>query len=87
MPCHITHQFRLRSDAAVGGTPIVKVTGSDDLDGTRDGLRAWIPQLVEWLATRTIHAEVAEIVDDPVPLATPLPVYPASEIPGQDSLF
>lgn len=35
---------------------------------------------------RAIHAEVAELVDL-VPLPTPLPVAPASEIVGQDSLF
>jgi uncharacterized protein YecE (DUF72 family) len=91
----------------VGGTPIVRVIGSDDRGGTLDGLRAWIPQLADWLSqgrepylfvhqpenrdspalARTLHAEVAEAVDGLVPLATPLPVAPASEVTGQDSLF
>ena len=34
----------------MGPTPIVRVIGSDDPDGTADGLRAWIPQLARWLA-------------------------------------
>ncbi len=33
-----------------GRSPIVRVIGSDDLDGTAGGLRAWVPQIVEWLA-------------------------------------
>ncbi len=33
-----------------GDEPIVRVIGSDDLDGTLAGLRAWIPQIVGWLA-------------------------------------
>lgn len=36
---------------------------------------------------RVIHAEVAAVVDDLVDLPTPLPVAPASEVVGQDSLF
>lgn len=36
---------------------------------------------------RAIHAEVAGRVDRLAPLATPLPVAPASEVTGQDSLF
>lgn len=91
----------------MGPNPIVRVIGSDDLDGTADGLRTWIPQLVEWISegrepylfvhqpenlespalARMIHAEVAALVDDLVPLPTPLPVAPASEVTGQDSLF
>ncbi len=35
---------------AMGACPIVRVIGSDDLDGTAAGLRAWIPQLAEWIA-------------------------------------
>jgi uncharacterized protein YecE (DUF72 family) len=34
----------------MGASPIVRVIGSDDLDGTAEGLRAWIPQLVDWIA-------------------------------------
>ena len=34
----------------MGACPIVRVIGSDDLDDTADGLRAWIPQLVDWIA-------------------------------------
>ncbi len=34
----------------MGATPIVRVIGSDDLDGTADGLRSWVPQVVAWLA-------------------------------------
>jgi uncharacterized protein YecE (DUF72 family) len=90
-----------------GATPIVRVIGSDDLDGTAEGLRAWIPQLVEWIAegrqphlfvhqpenlespalARMLHAEVAALVDGLVPLPVPLPVVPASEVLGQDTLF
>lgn len=33
----------------VGDCPIVRVIGEDGVDGTLEGLRAWIPQLVEWL--------------------------------------
>jgi uncharacterized protein YecE (DUF72 family) len=91
----------------MGSTPLVRVIGSDDPDGTADGLRAWIPQLAVWLAegrepylfvhqpenlespalARAIHVEVAGAVDGLVPLPTPLPVAPASEVVGQDSLF
>ena len=91
----------------MGPNPIVRVIGSDDLDGTADGLRTWIPQLVEWISegrepylfvhqpenlespalARMIHADVAALVGDLVPLPTPLPVAPASEVTGQDSLF
>jgi uncharacterized protein YecE (DUF72 family) len=34
---------------AVGSYPIVRVIGQDDPQGTLVGLRAWVPQLVEWL--------------------------------------
>jgi uncharacterized protein YecE (DUF72 family) len=34
----------------IGPQPIVRVIGSDDLDGTADGLRAWIQQVTEWIA-------------------------------------
>ena len=34
----------------MGACPIVRVIGSDDLDGTAGGLRVWIPQLAEWIA-------------------------------------
>ncbi len=34
----------------MGASPIVRVIGSDDLDDTADGLRAWIPQLADWIA-------------------------------------
>jgi uncharacterized protein YecE (DUF72 family) len=91
----------------MGRSPIVRVIGSDDLDGTADGLRAWIPQIVEWVAdgrtpylfvhqpenlespalARMIHAEIATHVEGLAPLPTPLPVAPASEVLGQDSLF
>ena len=91
----------------MGPSPIVRVIGSDDLDGTADGLRTWVPLLVEWIKdgrepylfvhqpenlespalARRIHAEVAAIVDGLAPLASPLPVAPASEVTGQDSLF
>jgi uncharacterized protein YecE (DUF72 family) len=91
----------------MGVMPVVRVIGSDDLDGTADGLRAWIPRLVEWIAegrrpylfvhqpenlespalARLLHAEVAERIGDLAPLPTPLPVAPASEVLGQDSLF
>lgn len=92
---------------AMGPLPVVRVIGSDDIDATIDGLRAWIPQLVAWIAdgrepylfvhqpenlespsiARTIHAEVAALIDGLAPLSTPLPVAPASEITGQDTLF
>jgi uncharacterized protein YecE (DUF72 family) len=91
----------------MGPNPIVRVIGSDDLDDTVAGLRAWIPQLVEWITegrepylfvhqpenlespalARTLHAEVTALVAGLAPLSTPLPVAPASEITGQDSLF
>ena len=91
----------------MGASPIVRVIGSDDLDGTADGLRAWIPQLVGWITegrepyvfvhqpenlespalARMLHAEVAARVDGLAALPTPLPVAPASEVVGQDSLF
>lgn len=34
---------------AVGSTPIVRVIGEDGLQGTLDGVLAWVPRLVEWL--------------------------------------
>jgi uncharacterized protein YecE (DUF72 family) len=34
----------------MGPSPIVRVIGSDDLDGTAEGLRTWIPQLADWIA-------------------------------------
>ncbi len=91
----------------MGPTPVIRVIGSDDHDGTLDGLRAWIPQLVEWIddgrepyvfvhqpenvespaLARMIHAEVAAVAEGLVPLPSPLPVAPASEVTGQDSLF
>ncbi len=91
----------------MGASPIVRVIGSDDLDGTADGLRTWIPQLVAWIAegrepfvfvhqpenlespalARMLHAEIVDLVDGLVALPTPLPVAPASEVVGQDSLF
>lgn len=91
----------------LGPHPIVRVIGSDDADGTLDGLRAWAPDLVRWIAegrepylfvhqpenlespalARAIHAEVAAAVDGLAELPTPLPVAPASEVVGQDSLF
>ncbi len=91
----------------MGPMPIVRVIGSDDLDGTADGLRAWIPLLVGWISegrepyvfvhqpenlespalARMLHAEVAARVDGLATLPTPLPVAPASEVLGQDSLF
>jgi uncharacterized protein YecE (DUF72 family) len=91
----------------MGPTPVVRVIGSDDAAGTLAGLRAWIPEVVDWLAegrepylfvhqpenrespalARALHAEVAELVDGLDPLPTPLPVAPASEVVGQDSLF
>ncbi len=36
---------------------------------------------------RMVHAEVAATIDGLQPLPTPLPVAPASEVVGQDSLF
>ena len=36
---------------------------------------------------RMFHAEVAAAVGDLAPLPTPLPVVPATEVLGQDSLF
>ncbi len=91
----------------VGAAPVVRVIGADDLDVTRAGLRAWIPQLTEWLAAgrepylfvhqpenraspalaRAIHAEVRELVPALAPLPEPLPVAPATEVTGQDTLF
>ena len=35
--------------AVVGDEPIVRVIGEDGVDGTLNGLRTWIPQLVAWL--------------------------------------
>jgi uncharacterized protein YecE (DUF72 family) len=91
----------------VGPTPVVRVIGSDDREGTAAGLRDWVPHVVEWLAegrepylfvhqpenlespalARAIHAEVVALVGHLAPLPTPLPVAPASEVVGQDSLF
>lgn len=34
---------------AVGPHPIVRVIGGDEVDGVMDGLRAWVPQIAEWL--------------------------------------
>lgn len=34
---------------AVGPHPIVRVIGQDSPDGTLDGVRAWIPQVADWL--------------------------------------
>jgi uncharacterized protein YecE (DUF72 family) len=34
----------------MGHEPVVRVIGSDDHDGTDEGLRAWIPTVAEWLA-------------------------------------
>jgi len=34
---------------AVGATPIVRVIGEDRIDGTLEGLLAWVPQVVKWL--------------------------------------
>ena len=34
----------------MGDAPIVRVIGSDDVDANLDGLRVWIPTVVEWLA-------------------------------------
>ena len=34
----------------MGASPLVRVIGSDDLDGTAEGLRAWVPQLSVWIA-------------------------------------
>ncbi len=36
---------------------------------------------------RMFHAEVAAAIGDLAPLPTPLPVVPATEVLGQDSLF
>lgn len=33
----------------VGDAPVIRVIGEDGVDGTLSGLRAWIPQLVEWI--------------------------------------
>jgi uncharacterized protein YecE (DUF72 family) len=91
----------------MGAMPIVRVIGSDDLDGTADGLRRWIPQLAGWIdegrepyvfvhqpenlespaLARRLHAEVAARLDGLAELPDPLPVAPASEVVGQDSLF
>ncbi len=91
----------------MGRSPIVRVIGSDDLDGTADGLRTWIPQIVQWIdegrtpylfvhqpenlespaLARMIHAEIAAHIEGLSSLPTPLPVAPASEVLGQDSLF
>ena len=91
----------------MGSYPIVRLIGSDDVEGTAEGLRAWIPQLAEWISqgrepyvfvhqpenlespalARTIHAEVAAVVESLAVLPTPLPVAPASEVTGQDALF
>jgi uncharacterized protein YecE (DUF72 family) len=91
----------------MGSKPVVRVIGSDDVDGTAAGLRAWVPDVVEWIdagrepylfvhqpenlespaLARMIHAEVAGMVAGLAALPTPLPVAPASEVVGQDSLF
>jgi uncharacterized protein YecE (DUF72 family) len=91
----------------MGRSPIVRLIGSDDPDGTVGGLRVWIPQIVEWVVeghtpylfvhqpenlespalARLIHTEIAAHIDGLTPLPTPLPVAPASEVLGQDSLF
>jgi uncharacterized protein YecE (DUF72 family) len=34
----------------MGASPIVRLIGSDDLGGTAEGLRVWIPQLAGWIA-------------------------------------
>ena len=33
----------------MGDAPIVRVIGSDDVDANLDGLRVWLPAVVEWL--------------------------------------
>ena len=33
----------------VGRYPVVRLIGADDLEATRAGLRAWVPQVVRWL--------------------------------------
>ena len=91
----------------MGDEPIVRVIGSDDVDGTLEGLLAWVPAVVEWLAegkrpyvfahqpenlespdlARRFHDAVAAHVPDLSPLPEPLPVAPAGEVVGQESLF
>ena len=58
----------------------------------RDGRRPYVfvhqPENLHSPAlARRFHAEVKAGVPDLVPLAEPLPVAPAGEMPGQSSLF
>ena len=52
----------------MGTSPIVRVIGSDDPDGTADGLRVWTPQVVEWV---TEGREPYLFVHQPENLASP----------------
>lgn len=73
----------------VGRFPIIRIIGEDGRDGTLDGLRAWIPDIVKWIGEGRepfLFVHQPENLDSPllaraihaevsasVPLLTPLP--------------
>lgn len=88
---------------AVGAHPIVRVIGQDAATGTLDGLRAWIPQIVDWIAAGKepyLFVHQPENVDSPglarqiyeeistlVPELSPLPEPEPVDGGAQQSLF
>ena len=87
---------------AAGPHPIIRVIGQDSPEGSLEGLVAWVPQVVEWLAEGRepfVFAHQPENLDSPglarafhdavraeVPALRPLPDVPAAD-PAQPSMF
>ena len=83
---------------AIGSSPIVRVIGEDTVDGTLQGLLAWVPQIVAWLdegRTPYVFVHQPENLESPglaralheavaakLPALAPLPTPP-----GQTSMF
>lgn len=75
---------RLPVDAvALGPRPVVRVIGRDDLDRSREGLRAWVTPVVEWLREGripTVFVHTPDNVDSPL-LAREFHQWVRDEVP------
>jgi len=88
---------------AIGQHPVIRVIGEDRPEGTLAGLRAWVPQIVEWvgegrepylfvhqpenLDSPGLARQIHEIIRDELPNVAPLPDPLPPDPPTQPALF